>query len=523
MPRIRRTFVLACSALLIGTASAAAQPGELDRSFDGDGKQTTSFGPPSANRDRASAVVVQPDGKTVVAGTTGSATAEGYADDDFAVVRYEVDGRLDTAFGSGGRVTTDFAGNRDEAGDLVLQPDGALVVVGSAISGDGRNLALARYLPDGRLDTSFGDDGRVLSDLAGGATAASLLADGRIVTAGTTRGSELFAVARVQADGRLDATFAGDGVAVQGGAGCCIESYTGRGLAVRADGSVLVAGGACAKAKGVCDSQLFQFTADGVEDPNFQVAGPARAGIADLAVLPSGKLLFGGGADGLDIARLSSDGQVDTTFACTGAAFGEPLFSPGSLAVQADGGILLAGTIGPFEMPLKRDIGLMRYAATGAPDAAFGSGRPVAADFGGDDLGEAVATAPDGSIVVAGTTRTGIVSAFAVARYQGGPVARRPLDCTPPRVRVTGVPRLGCARRSFTVRIDIKAASIVRSVAVRLNQRLLRRRQRNIVEQRVAVGDLLPGRHFISVVAFDRMGNEGSTSVPFRICRRPAT
>jgi uncharacterized delta-60 repeat protein len=137
-------------------AYAADPPGTLDTSFDGDGLVTTSM---SDFRDEGQSVGIQSDGKILVAGV---ANAHGYS--DFALIRYNPDGSLDTNFDTDGKVTTDFAGYADYAGDLALQSDGKIIAAGFSYlnsSGSETDIALARYNTDGSLDTSFDLDGKV--------------------------------------------------------------------------------------------------------------------------------------------------------------------------------------------------------------------------------------------------------------------------------------------------------------------------------------------------------------------------
>ena len=147
--------------------------GRLDRRFDHDGKVVTGFG----HVDAANAVAIQDDGRIVVAGRTG---------DDVALARYLPDGRLDTSFGGDGKVSTDFSGTRDAANAIALDDQGRIVVAGHA----GEDVALARYLPSGRLDPGFGGgDGTTTYGILPGsnsANAIALQADGRIVVAGGT-------------------------------------------------------------------------------------------------------------------------------------------------------------------------------------------------------------------------------------------------------------------------------------------------------------------------------------------------
>jgi uncharacterized delta-60 repeat protein len=131
-------------------------------------------------------VVIQPDGKIVAVGTrVGDPNTVGIVG-DFAVVRYNPDGSLDGSFGSAGIVLTGLGA---EALAVLLQDDGRIVVVGgSFISGESYDVVLVRYMPDGSLDTSFGGDGIVIADLAPGANDGALDAvlqtDGKIVVAG---------------------------------------------------------------------------------------------------------------------------------------------------------------------------------------------------------------------------------------------------------------------------------------------------------------------------------------------------
>src|SRR5262249_45212120 len=124
----------------------------LDSSFGVGGRVTTAIG---ASNDQASSTVTQPDGKVVVAG---------YSAGDFALVRYNPDGSLDTTFDSAGRdgkVTTSFGGFDDGAYGVALQSDGKIVVAGFYNNGSNYDFAVARYNSDGSLDTTFGSGGKV--------------------------------------------------------------------------------------------------------------------------------------------------------------------------------------------------------------------------------------------------------------------------------------------------------------------------------------------------------------------------
>ena len=167
--------------------------GSLDPGFGSGGKLVTTFG---GQESRAVRLLVQPDGKILVAGVTvpGGGTL------DFALVRYASDGSLDPSFGLGGEVVSDFGGTVDDGVGLALQPDGRILLSGASGVGRANDFALARYEPDGTLDSSFGAGGRTTTDF-GGVDLADVVAvepDGKIVLAGGTSvgGVNLAIVAR---------------------------------------------------------------------------------------------------------------------------------------------------------------------------------------------------------------------------------------------------------------------------------------------------------------------------------------
>jgi uncharacterized delta-60 repeat protein len=208
-----------------------AAAGDLDSTFSGDGRVTTAF----AGGADASGVAVQADGKIVAAGAADRASS----DSRFALARYRPSGTLDPTFSGDGKVTTAFAGGPAEAFGVAVQQDGKIVAAGDSVQG----FALARYNTDGTLDSTFGGDGKVTTELAGGiASAVAIQADGKIVAAGETRrasGDFLFALARYRPNGNLDTTFSGDGkvtTAFQGGLA------QASGVALQQDGKIVAAG-----------------------------------------------------------------------------------------------------------------------------------------------------------------------------------------------------------------------------------------------------------------------------------------
>ena len=151
----RSTFKSVTWALVWATALtiptlcyATVVDGTLDTSFGASGEVTTDF---NGGNDEIMAVAIQPDGKIVAAGYTSTAGLG-----DFALARYNSDGKtLDTNFDTDGKVTTDFTSNGDDrARAMVIQPDGKIVVAGFATVGSAKEFAVARYNTDGSLDTT---------------------------------------------------------------------------------------------------------------------------------------------------------------------------------------------------------------------------------------------------------------------------------------------------------------------------------------------------------------------------------
>ena len=203
--------------------------GQLDRSFGTNGRVMTDFG----GEERAFSLAIDSQGRIVA----GGFTRERRHPSDFALARYEPDGTLDTSFGSGGKVVTNFAG-RDYAHSIAIDSEDRIVAAGeSGRAGDFRHFALARYSEDGSLDGSFGSGGRVTTDFEDHSRAEGVAIDsrGRIVAAGRASSPDhrKFALARYTPNGDLDAHFSNDGRTittfgsgkrVQGAEGVAIDS-----------------------------------------------------------------------------------------------------------------------------------------------------------------------------------------------------------------------------------------------------------------------------------------------------------
>ena len=438
---MRRTFwtkklaglcgALLMALLLCGATRTLATDGDPDPTFGNGGKVTTAI---NGNFGSAYDVVVQPDGKILAAGVTSSAGV---------LVRFNANGSFDTSFGSGGKVTN---GSFDVGfRSVVLQPDGKIVVAG-AVGTDrdldpfNGNFGLARFNANGSLDTNFGNGGVITTDFAGlgdGNRDVELQPDGKIVTVGfagrdNRNGTSQFdfALARFNANGSLDTSFGSGGKII---ADFANGTDSASSVKVQADGKIVVAGTTTSASGGLNRNfALARFNANGNLDTTFGTGGKVTTDFfgdtdmaGDLALQSDGKIVLAGGAKPADsasdfaLARYNANGSLDTTFGNGGKVTtdfdGFPDFI-NHIALQANGKIV---AVGNANKAMSIDAALARYNANGSLDTDFGSGGKVIAQFAGDSDGNGVALQPDGKIVLAGgaQSNSGGSLLFALARY----------------------------------------------------------------------------------------------------------
>jgi uncharacterized delta-60 repeat protein len=182
--------------------------GSLDLTFGVGGRVSLGF---AKGADSANAVLIQPDGSMVMAGSTGFMTAGGF-DNDIAVARLDPSGALDASFGVGGTFEAHAPGTAANNGLAVgLDTNGRVIVAGYALRAEAQDAALdlvvIRLNADGALDTTFGDSGFIVQQgVDAHAARVSALPDGRIVVA-TGK-----ALVRYNQDGSLDGSFGQAGI-----------------------------------------------------------------------------------------------------------------------------------------------------------------------------------------------------------------------------------------------------------------------------------------------------------------------
>ncbi|MGW8764256.1 calcium-binding protein [Streptomyces sp. NPDC055815] len=400
---------VAALALVLGLpASATAAPGDLDPTFDGDGRVVTDLGGYAG----ADGMVVLPDGRIVTMGDGFTLDTSG----DFTLTRYHPNGTLDTSFGGDGIVTTDFGANEEGRG-VALQPDGKIVAVGASTDIAANSFfAAARYNADGSLDTTFGEGGRVLTDVDVDqieiAEVVAVQSDDKIVAGGSSGG--VWSLVRWTASGVPDPTFDGDGI-VTGtfGPSCCAWV---RDLVLQPDDKILAAG----VGNGVT---LARYNTDGSLDATFDGDGRVTTGTGSaegVALQPDGRIVTAGkSGNTFLVRRFTAAGAPDPSFDGDGVvttAFGPEDGGAADVALQSDGRIVAAGTYAG-------DFALTRYNTGGSLDPDFGGDGRVTTDFGGpEDQAAQVAVQADGRIVTAGLAGEDISSTEnrALARYLGG-------------------------------------------------------------------------------------------------------
>ncbi len=396
MPRARAVWVFCAFTLCVPGGARALPAGLLDPTF-GVGGRVSVAGITTVG----SGVVVQPDGKILVAGGSGGG---------IFLTRYLADGTPDASFGTGGLVA---APQSVRIAALALQPDGKLLVAGSTSDPD-NFFHLARFNANGSVDFGFGTSGRVITDLAGAddyAFALVVQPDGRIVLAGTTSAPSIFALARYLADGTADGSFGSGGVATTAFPGTSAEAH---GLALQPDGKLVAAGfasGQFALARYLSDGTLdATFGTGGQVTTSFGVAAEGRA----VVVQPDGRIVAAGKAlvtnGDFALARYDASGTLDPTFGTGGlvtTAFPQAA-EANALLLQPDGQLVAAGGI----LFLPYGFAAARYRTDGTLDPSFGDAGVVTTLVGNDGhVATAVARQGDGKLILAGD--------FTVARYLG--------------------------------------------------------------------------------------------------------
>lgn len=447
-------------------------PGTLDATFNGDGRQMIDFSglPGAAKTSAATGVVVQADGKVVVAGDDLPGTVLGGlypGSSSILVARLNADGSPDGSFGTGGKAAIALPSAATGDASVMLAAGGKIVVVDSTFNYTaGHQVYVARLNADGSPDTAFDSDGLVVVGgfRTGTPVVPAQTADGRIVLVGEAADMSSPMAMRLNADGSIDKTFGTGGVVRFATPANAASAFAPSAVAIQPDGRIVVGLQEAFLSFGPRRFAAARLGPDGGIDTAFGAGGLATVDFGDgsdnvaaLALDGQGRIVLAGAVgSSFGVARLNADGSVDATFDSDGRAtvsFGATSAAT-AVAVDGSGNIVLGGWTGsPSPLGIgtvKSDFAAARLTAAGALDPAFGAGGKATVDFssihGADDPDrndQAFAMAvqkSDGMIVLAGSsfpaangfTTTGAPGQFAVARLDVAPAPGDPGQPTPP-------------------------------------------------------------------------------------------
>jgi uncharacterized delta-60 repeat protein len=339
------------------------------------------------------------------------------------------DGTLDATFGTGGTATLVFGGFASDARTIAIQPDGKILIAGTA-AGGGSSVAIARYSAAGVLDATFGTAGKIKYNLnnSPNITSMALYADGDILLGG--KGDAQGFLFRLNADGTKETTFGIDGVVT------FANDFTGIvDLRILAGNKIL----GCGNGKNGSNTyfSLFQRNADGTPDTGFGTAGyinhdlGSQETLVQMALQSDGKILLTGTvfenatAYDLIVCRFKTDGTFDTSFGTNGittSSFTAGAYEQGyDIETQSDGKIVVAGR---SSLNGLNSFLMVRYKTNGTLDNTFGTnGRTITSVSGSMDEAHSLAITADGKMLAAGFSGDATNRLFTVIRYKSNGTA----------------------------------------------------------------------------------------------------
>lgn len=427
--------------IFITTNNVYSQAGSLDSSFGTGGKVTTSI---NSGADIAYAVALQTDGKIIVAGmTTNTTTGK-----DFACLRYNTNGTLDTSFGTNGIVTNDVQiGSDDVAYSIAIQGDGKIVLAGYSDDGSNKNAAIIRLNANGTLDATFGTSGKVLTDFITNRadeikTVKIHALTGNIIVGGTsslTSTNSQGVVARYTSAGLLDTTFNTTGkVLLDDASGAGTYYNVIEDLAVKSNGKISAVG--WINQQGLQWSSNYygcRINTNGSMDTTFSTDGyiVTNGGFnADdksfsMILNSDDSILYSGGGH---LSTLQYDYFLGLYDSAGATAVGKALFDYGSLVkdisygmgIDSVGKIVLAGS--NVTSITSSTFGIARVNANYTVDTSFGISGKVTTTFGTNTANEAfdMVIQTDDKIIAVGYTGND----FAIARYNGNVLSTNEFD-----------------------------------------------------------------------------------------------
>lgn len=416
-------FILAAMILIVLPSVGLTAPGDLDTTFNAPNGYVFYNGTPGQH-DHGNAAAIQSDGKIVVVGDSEDGLKA-----DALILRYNSNGILDATFGTGGVVLYNGPANAiDEAHAVAIQPDGKIVVVGTARNIDNYDVLVLRYNSNGILDPTFGAGGVVLynspTDYVDNGNGVVIQPDGKIVVAGERIHSLGYQyhdtlLLRLNSNGTLDPAFGVGGAAFYDIAN---ENALGYSVALQPDGKIVITG-THQSGSAKTDLLVLRYNSNGTLDPTFGSGGVVLYGTGNyedaghtVVTQPDGKIIVVGNSYNSSIQpqeneavllRYNNNGTLDSTFGAGGVVIYDdswnisPMFGTRlGLALQPDGKIIVAGLAPLYE------AFVLLYNDSGTFFSGFGSGGVVTfSSPGGYAAAQAVAYQTDGKIVATGVGR----------------------------------------------------------------------------------------------------------------------
>lgn len=453
--------------------------GALDLTFNGTGTRTEGVG---AKLVEGRAVALQTDGRILVAGRGGAPRTP------FELVRCLPDGGLDATFGAGGVAAGVVMGTATPSA-LLVQPDGRILVAGTVDTGFDTPGVVARYLADGQLDAGFGTGGIVTiegDDFHAYAGALALQPDGKIVVAGGMYVRDVFGpgftellVVRLNANGTVDGSFG------SGGRRLVLAADAGSAVAVDASNRIVVA----CPLDG--QFGVYRFTSTGTLDTTFGGYGwaqtPVGTGAAPSALLvqPDGRIVVAGTStygfgDNVTLTRYHDNGTLDAGFGSGGVVVRDLILGTDhayALARRGDGHLLVGGTLTTvtfsegYFLP-DQQFALAAFLPNGDIDTGYGSGGLVTLDLGDRtaDVAYGLVLDTQGRALLAGTSE-GLIG---LARLTAGVTSAAPEPGTGGATFQLGPPTPNPLRRDTRLALELPAPGRVTVSILDVSGRLVR-------------------------------------------------
>lgn len=417
--------ILLFSILIIISNIVQAQDGSFDASFDLDGQLVTDI---NGGYEFCNDLIVLPDDKIISIGTSGS---------DIALVKYDVNGILESTYGNNGIKLLTISGGPNPA-KAILQSDGSIIIYGNFTNIFPTELFILRIDSNGNLDNSFGTNGIVTTNFGNDGQypgGIKLQSDGKIIISGTTENfsplnSDII-VMRLNSNGSLDNTFGTNGqiiINVDLLDGSQTLDY-GIDILFRDDGKIIVIGSSDISGNKIV---LIRLNSNGTIDSSFGSSGL----VVEMfntnfdawtcsALQSDNKIIIGGQSndgnnDVFALARFEENGAYDNTFGSSGKVMNsvDNYSSYGKdILIQNDGKIILIGSV--IDNTFNYAFAISRYNSDGTLDTSFDTDGTKSFTFNSSfppNDANAVATQSSGKILIAGIVNNNSDNDIGIAR-----------------------------------------------------------------------------------------------------------